>query len=239
MASSAEVSVGDTVLEIGPGKGTLTKILLESGARVIAIEKDRELIPILHEEFRHEIAQGTFTLIEADILELQIETVIPRGLPYKIVANIPYYITGAIIRLFLSSDQQPTTMSLMVQREVARRIVARNKKESLLSLSVKAYGTPRYIETVKRELFSPKPKVDSAIISIHSISKDFFDSCTELDFFTLIQAGFAHKRKVLIRNIEPLISREKAEVVFEKLCLNKKARAEDLELSDWKNILTG
>jgi len=237
MISAGKILPGDTVLEIGPGKGSLTRILLEAEANVIAIEKDRELIPILKEEFAKEIASGSLVLIEGDILELEIKNIFPKKTPYKIVANIPYYITGAVVRKFLSSTHQPETMVIMVQREVAKRIVARDGKESLLSLSVKVYGVPRYIETVKKELFSPKPKVDSAILSIEKISKDFFVDFSEEDFFSVIQSAFSHKRKVLIRNLEKVLPKQKVELIFETLCLPKKIRAEDVSLLEWQNIL--
>lgn len=237
MISAGRVSPGDTVLEIGPGKGSLTRILLESEASVVAIEKDRELIPILKEEFAKEIENGSFTLIEGDILELEVEKIFAKKIPYKIVANIPYYITGALIRKFLSGNHQPNTMVLMVQREVAKRIVARDKKESLLSLSVKVYGEPRYVETVKKEMFSPKPKVDSAILLIENISKKFFDGFSEEEFFSVIQAAFSHKRKVLIRNLEQALPKEKIGLMFETLCLSKKIRAEDVDFLEWQTIL--
>lgn len=237
MVSAGHISPGDTVLEIGPGKGSLTRILLEKEANVIAVEKDRELIPILKEEFSKEIITGSFALIEGDILEIETKTIFPKKIPYKIVANIPYYITGALIRKFLSGVNQPNTMVLMVQKEVAKRIMARDGKESLLSLSVKAYGTPRYVETVKKELFSPKPKVDSAILSIENISKTFFEDFSEDRFFSILQAGFSHKRKILIRNLEKEIPKEKIKLVFEKLNLPRNTRAEDVNLEEWRDIL--
>ena len=121
MIEAGQVSPGDTVLEIGPGKGSLTKILLEYGAHVIAVEKDRELIPILKEEFAVELSSGALVLHEEDILDTDIWNILPVNTPYKIIANIPYYVTGAIVRKFLSSTHQPVTMVIMVQKEVAKR----------------------------------------------------------------------------------------------------------------------
>jgi 16S rRNA (adenine1518-N6/adenine1519-N6)-dimethyltransferase len=160
---------------------------------------------------------------------------------YKIVANIPYYITGQFFKHYLTNANQPQSIVVMVQKEVAHRIVARDNKESLLSLSIKCYGTPKYIMTVQKKYFSPAPKVDSAIIAIENISRDFFnnisDKVSEEKFFSLIKAGFAHKRKVLISNLETIAPREKIKSVFEKLNISDKIRAEDLAITDWENIV--
>jgi 16S rRNA (adenine1518-N6/adenine1519-N6)-dimethyltransferase len=155
---------------------------------------------------------------------------------YKIVANIPYYITGQFFKHYLTNTKQPESIVVMVQKEVANRIVARDNKESLLSLSVKCYGAPRSIMTVQKKYFSPVPKVDSAIIAVENISRNFFNDISEDNFFNIIKAGFAHKRKVLISNLETIAPREKLQSVFKKLNISEKIRAEDLMLADWKNI---
>ncbi len=221
---------GETVLEAGPGEGVLTEALLKAGAEVIAVEKDHRLIPLLQAKFPTEISSGQLTLIEADILYFDLCSTlhVPR---YKVIANIPYYITGAFIRKFLESENQPSDMVVLVQKEVAERAVARDGKESLLSTSIKAYGTPRYVQTVKAGSFSPAPSVDSAILAVENISKKFFAGFSEEKFFTLLKAGFAHKRKLLSGNME--ISGE----TLEKLGIGAKARAENLRLSDWKKLV--
>ena len=164
MAEKAMVGQKDTVLEIGPGKGILTAILLKKAGHVIAVEKDPELVVFLKERFANEIKKQKLTLVSGDIFTYHLPPI-----TYKLIANIPYYITGEIIRHFLSNDKQPQSLTLMVQKEVAERIVARNKKESLLSLSVKAYGEPEIVARVSAGNFFPKPKVDSAIIHIAGI----------------------------------------------------------------------
>lgn len=232
IVQSAEIVPGETVIEVGPGKGVLTRALLDAGARVTAIEKDDELIPVLQDMFASEIKNKTLTLIHGDVLEVEIG----ERAGHKIVANIPYYITGALLRLFLSSPHPPTSMVVLLEKEVARRIVAHDKKESLLSLSVKAYGTPEYIETVKAMFFSPRPKVDSAILRVRKISKDFFDTCTEEKFFLVLKTGFAHKRKMLIRNLEESFPKEKIAVAFATCNLSTKTRAENLTLLQWKQL---
>ncbi|HPY12875.1 MAG TPA: 16S rRNA (adenine(1518)-N(6)/adenine(1519)-N(6))-dimethyltransferase RsmA, partial [Candidatus Paceibacterota bacterium] len=174
---TADLNERELVLEIGPGQGKLTEALLSVGATVVAIEKDDRLIEVLTEKFAAEIKVGRFILIHDDILNLDFSSLFSslktnrRKLiaSYCLVANIPYYLTGQIIRKFLSQEKiQPTKMVLMLQKEVAKRIVAGDGKESLLSLSVKAYGEPKYIKTVPAGAFVPKPKVDSAILLIHN-----------------------------------------------------------------------
>ncbi|MEK7066338.1 MAG: rRNA adenine dimethyltransferase family protein, partial [Patescibacteria group bacterium] len=163
-----------TVLEIGPGKGVLTKALLKKFEKVLAVEKDDNLFVELGEKFTKEIETGQLTLIHGDILELTPGKLGLISKNYATVANLPYYITGQFLRSWLETEFPPKFMVLMLQKEVAERITARDGKESLLSISVKAYGEPKYIETIKRGSFYPIPNVDSAILLINNISKEFF-----------------------------------------------------------------
>ncbi len=236
IVSAGELSVGEAVLEIGPGKGVLTEALLRAGARVTAVEKDDRLIPLLSEKFASEIASGQLSLVHADILNLSFPDLKLEAHSYKLVANIPYYITGEIIRLFLSGNFQPTKMVLLVQKEVADRMVARDNKESLLSLSVKCYGAPKYIAKVPRKYFSPEPKVDSAIVAIGAISKNFFDSFSEEHFFQVLHAGFAHKRKVVASNLKRVFPTPAVELALATAHIPNKARAEDIGLDAWKVV---
>ncbi len=235
MVSAGSIDNNDIVIEIGPGKGVLTEKLLEKAKKVVAIEKDRDLIEILEEKFKKEIGDGKLEIINDDCLEFDPSKTKSFSGKYKIIANIPYYITGAIIRKFLESENQPETMVLLIQKEVAERIVTRDNKESLLSLSVKAYGTPKYIDKVSKRYFTPSPKVDSAIIAINNISRGNFESKQlENKFFELIHAGFAHKRKVLIKNLtDKGYSREKIVEKFKELNINEKARSEDVSIEKW------
>lgn len=230
---SAEISKSDIVLEIGPGKGILTEALLEHAKKVIAIEKDFELYNFLKEKFAN---QKNLELILGDILSFENNKSKIKN--YKIVANIPYYITGAIIKKFLSSDNQPSLIVLMIQKEVAGRIVAKDNKpacrqgrESILSISVKAYGHPKIIKKVPAGCFSPTPKVDSAILKINNISKEFFKDIQEEKFFKLVKKGFSQKRKMLKNNLG--ISSE----FLEKIKMDPKVRAQKLSLEDWKKVL--
>lgn len=232
IADGALISKEDTVLEIGPGTGMLTKPLLARAKRVIAVEADGELAQQLRETFAIEISEGTFELIEADIRAFDPTTI---QQPYKLVANIPYYITGEIIRTFLTTKNKPSSMTLLVQKEVAERI-ARAKKESLLSIAVKTYGTPKYLFTVPRGAFVPAPNVDSAVISITDISAPFASSTEEDRFFEILRAGFAHKRKFLANNLAEVAEKEAVETAFSAESVSAKARAEDLTLQTWKEL---
>ena len=234
IADAVSISPEDIVVEVGPGTGMLTKPLLARAKKVIAIEADSELVPGLQESFSKEIEEGKLELIMHDIRTFDLSTLPEK---YRVVANIPYYITGEIIRAFLEATPQPQSMTLLVQKEVAERI-ARSKKESLLSLSVKAFGTPKYAFTVSRGSFVPAPNVDSAVLTIENISRDNFTSREEeARFFSFIHAGFAHKRKLLARNLETLFPLAEVQSALEKANLPEKIRAEDLSLSDWLSLI--
>lgn len=236
IVEAAGVGEGDTVLEIGPGTGMLTRALCARVSKVIAVETDHELIPTLQEDFAQEVSEGKLTLIESDIRAFRPETDAHLAdKPYHLVANIPYYITGEIIRQFLETPHKPLSITVLVQKEVAVRI-ARSKKESLLSLSVKAYGTPEYCFTVPKGAFFPAPTVDSAVLSIRNISNPFASNVEESSFFGILHAGFAHKRKFLVRNLEAFAPAPAIANAFEKLHLSPKIRAEDVPLATWKSL---
>jgi 16S rRNA (adenine1518-N6/adenine1519-N6)-dimethyltransferase len=238
MAGAGDVGEGDFVLEIGPGTGALTRTLLKRGATVIAIEADARALVVLESAFQAEIATGRLVLIHGDMRTDSPETLAPilKKQRYKVVANIPYYLSGLLFRTFLETGAQPTTIVFLVQREVALRI-ARSKKESLLSLSVKVYGDPSYIQTVGRGNFTPPPKVDSAIIAIRNISKDRLGDISEEAFFTIIHAGFASKRKQLLGNLSILYPRDTLMHTFSTLGIRLDIRGEDLSLEMWLSLI--
>lgn len=232
---AGEISTDDTVLEIGPGRGFLTERLVEKAGKVIAVEKDDVLAPELQKLFP-----------ESDIIHGDIRDLTDEKLPvnYKLIANIPYYITGEIIRTFLEREKQPERLVLMVQREVADRIIARDPKpngrtggkESILSISVKAYGIPRLVAHVARGCFRPAPNVDSAVIAIENVSKEFFTDFSEEFFFTILRAGFSQKRKKLSNNLKQLFSSEQIEITLNKINADTNVRAEDLTLEEWGKL---
>lgn len=240
---AADLKPDDFVVEIGPGKGALTIKLLGSGVGVLAIEKDERMCEFLKEILKDNIDKNFF-LLNGDILETDLEKLKSIATKYKLIANIPYYITGAIIRKFLSGAHQPETMVLLIQKEVAERIIARDQKESLLSISVKIYCEPIFIETVKAGSFVPAPSVDSAIVLFQNISKKNFieNNISENLFFKVLNTGFAHKRKMLLGNLRELNTEKEFEKInfnkiFEILNLDSKIRAEDLLVKEWIYIL--
>lgn len=228
---AGELSDKDTVVEIGPGKGALTKALLATGAHVIAIEKDDGLVPLLKDLFSTEIATGQFELVHGDILTANSSQLTTN--PYKLIANIPYNITGEIIRMFLTAKHQPERMVVLVQKEVAERIVARDGKESILSISVKVFGTPKIIATVSAGSFSPKPNVDSAILAITNLSREKLSTKDEERFFTFVKQGFSQKRKQLVSTLSMPMPREKIIDFLTSRKLPATARAEELSVDDW------
>ncbi len=237
IVAAGNLSSSDTVLEIGPGKGFLTKGLLEMGAKVLALEKDRELIPLLSETFSKEITSNQLTLIEGDALVFDPQSYSLQSKDYSLIANIPYYITGAILSHYLSHLHQPSTMVVLVQKEVAERVCAKDGKESLLSLSVKVYGTPKLVYKVSKGSFFPIPSVDSAVLQITDISrKNFKNQYHEAIFFKLIHAGFAHKRKFAISNIKEVFKNIDIPSLFEQCNMSPKVRAEDVTLNTWLSL---
>lgn len=233
---TADIKKGDKVLEIGPGTGILTRSILEKEAIVMVVEKDHRACSMLNITFEKELREGRLELIEGDILE----TVLPSldDKQYLLVANIPYYITGAILEKFLEYAPRPKKIVILTQKEVAERIVARDGKESILSVSVKVFGEPSIVANVPRGAFTPAPSVDSAILAIDDISDIRFTekNITSKMFFDIVKAGFAHKRKYTIRNLETMIPPDKLKVVWQELNLNPKIRAEDVSLENWLEI---
>lgn len=226
IALIADIANDDVVFEIGPGTGMLTRALLPRAKKVIAIEADRVLFEKLKSDFVKEISNNKLELIHGDIRSFDIAS-LPKG--YVLVSNIPYYLTGDIFRMFLESKNQPSSMTLLVQKEVADRIVARDGKESILSLSVKVYGVPKREFIIPRGAFVPAPKVDSAVLTVRDISRRNFKSHVEEDlFFKLIHAGFAHKRKFVRKNL--------LEAGLPYADIPEKGRAEDTPLGKWLEI---
>jgi 16S rRNA (adenine1518-N6/adenine1519-N6)-dimethyltransferase len=232
---TADIEPNDVVLEVGPGKGILTEALVKKvhpvrngisngTGKVIAVEKDKRMVEFLQEKFKN---NKNLKIIHGDILKI---TRYPLPVTrYKIVANIPYYITSRFLRIFLQTDFQPYLMVLMIQKEVAERIIAKNSKESILSISVKVYGRPKIIKIVPAKYFHPKPKVDSTVLLIDNISKKFFANISEKKFFELVKKGFSSKRKFLKNNL----GLSNTECLI-RCGIPKKARAEDLFPENWK-----
>lgn len=240
MCDAARVEPGDVVVEIGPGTGVLTAELLFRGAHVIALEADSRAIDVLRERFAKEVDAETLTLLHADVREMDLQAIARiSDHSFKVVANIPYYLSGLLFRSFLESALQPSTLVFLVQKEVAKRIAAaisKGEKESILSLSVKAYGTIRYVKTVSKGHFNPPPKVDSAVIAIEDINREHFTDLDERFFFELLHQGFGSKRKQLMGNLTKTFDRDLLTHIFSTVSLPVSVRAEDVPLEKWLSL---
>lgn len=235
LCAAADLTLGETVLEIGAGTGALTKELLESGVKVIALEADRRAITYLEEHFADAIANKNLTLYHQDVRQLNLADFGLLDKQFKVVANIPYYLSGFLLRTLLDSKIQPKTLVFLLQKELVARI-ARAKKESLLSLSVKVFGTPVYLKTVSRGHFNPAPKVDSAILQVTNICNDKLEKIGNEHFFAILHLGLHSKRKQLLGNLSQSYSRDDITKIFSQLKLAPTLRGEDLALADWLRL---
>jgi 16S rRNA (adenine1518-N6/adenine1519-N6)-dimethyltransferase len=225
----AEIKKDDTILEIGAGFGNLTEELAKKAKKVIAVEIDKKLVEFLKEKFKN---KKNVEIIEGDILKISVQNLLKEN-DYKLVANLPYSITGAVLKKFLTQEPKPKEMVLMVQKEVAERIVEKNKKRSIISLMVNFYSFPKIVCYVSKNNFWPRPKVDSALLKISKIKSIKIDPNS---FFKLIKKGFSNPRKQLINNLAQLIEKEKIKKIFKNLKIDPQIRAEDLNLKDWLKI---
>lgn len=235
IVQSADVSKEDTVLEIGAGLGSLTRLLAQSAKRVVAVEIDRKLIPPLNEVMgRYENCE----IIEGDILNLDPVTIVGEK-DYLVVANIPYYITSAIIRHLLAAAIKPARLVLTMQSEVARRICAEPGDLSLLALSVQVFGTPRIMATIRAGAFFPPPKVDSATLRVDIYPEPFMTDRQLKDFFLLAKAGFSQKRKMLRNTLSAglHVSADHGVALLESAGIDPTRRAQTLDLVEWRTLV--
>jgi len=239
---TAEISKKDIVLEIGPGLGVLTQELAQRAKKVIAVEKDKRMVEILKDVLKD---HRNTEIIHGDILDIirdsPSDTVlesrtVSEGLSLKIVANIPYYLTSPLIRLFLELKNPPQEMILLIQKEVAQRICAKPPKMSLLAVAVQFYSQPKIISYVSKKSFWPQPKVDSAIIKIAQIKK--LENINPEKFFRIVKAGFASPRKQLINNLSQKLNLDRGKIkkALTQCHLDIQVRAENLSVEDWINL---
>ncbi len=227
----AKINHGDTVLEIGPGLGTLTSELLRQGARVIAVEYDAELARKLPGQFPGK----ELTVFSQDILQFDLNT-LPKG--YKVVANVPYYITSKIVEKLVRAENKPSRAVLLVQKEVAQRIAAGPGDMSLLALSAQIFTKASLGIFVPRKLFTPPPKVDSQVIVLDFLDKPLIDPIDEKAFWRVARAGFVGKRKKLRGSIAAglHITKPDAEALLRHASIDPDLRAEDLSIADWQRL---
>jgi 16S rRNA (adenine1518-N6/adenine1519-N6)-dimethyltransferase len=232
LCDAGNLSPGDTVLEIGPGTGRLTKELLARDLVVKAVEADIRAIEHLNEDFAEVIAREQLTVYHGDAREITPETLLLEDKKFAVIANIPYYLSGHILRQLLDTKVQPHTLVLLMQKELVARI-ARDQKSSLLSLSVRAFGEPFYVKSVNRGHFHPAPKVDSAILAVRNINHSRLEGIAPEDFFALLHLGLGSKRKQLVGNLSKSYPRTKILEALKQIDKPVDVRGEDLQLEDW------
>lgn len=234
ISSAADLRAGDQVLEIGPGLGALTVHLAQTAGRVVAIELDDRLLPILQAVLHNDT---NVLVVHGDILAQD-----PAGWfanhSYKVIANVPYYITAAILRHLLSGRAKPQLMVLTVQKEVAERLTARPGDLSLLAMSVQLYGQARIVGEIKAGAFWPRPDVDSAIIRIDLHPTPLLPMAEEKSFFRLLKTGFSQKRKQLQKNLRGLagLRPEQIPPLLAQANLDGQRRAETLTIEEWLTL---
>lgn len=231
IADCAELQDKDTVLEIGPGLGTLTSELLRRSKKVIAVEFDEELARKLPGQFPGK----NLEVVRSDILSFDLSN-LPVG--YKVVANVPYYITSKIVQLLMTAQNKPEIAVLLVQKEVAERLAAEPGDMSILAVSAQLFADVTLGDVVPAELFTPPPKVDSQVVILKTRHENFLQDISEKEFFRTVKAGFSAKRKKLRSSLSGGlgISKTEAEVLIKKAGLNPDTRAENLSLGDWVKL---
>jgi 16S rRNA (adenine1518-N6/adenine1519-N6)-dimethyltransferase len=241
ITSAAELTPADVVIEVGPGLGVLTRELARQAGWVIAIELDNKLAAALKQTLA---SFNNITIINDDVLRIEPQALLselkdrfPPATGYKVVANLPYYITSPVLRHFLEASAKPQVMIVMVQKEVAEAIVAKPGEMSLLSVSVQFYGEPRIIGYVPAQCFYPAPKVDSAILRIDPYPQPRV-AVDEGSFFELVRAGFTAPRKQLVNSLAQGLGASKSEVLsrLERADIASQRRAETLTLGEWARL---
>ena len=232
---AAELSDGDVVVEVGPGRGILTRALADRASRVVAVEIDDVAARTLSEEFAD---RPHVSVLAADVREIDVDSLVAAGTPYKMVANLPYYAASPIIRRFLGAVRKPQTMVVMVQREVARTMVAGPGRMGLLSIAVQIYGSPRIVGYVPPKAFRPAPKVTSAIVRIDVYPRPVVAFDSEDHFFALARGAFSAPRKQIRNSLANglRIPAQAAEAMLSSAGVDPRRRPQTLSLPEWGNL---
>ncbi len=228
MCRAGLVDADETVLEIGPGQGTLTRELVARAAHVVAVEFD----PYFAANLSSRVSAQNLTVVHSDILKFDLGT-LPAD--YSVVANIPYYLTNNLLRILSESNNPPKIIALLVQKEVAERVTAAPGAMSLLSVSVQMYYQPELFEVVPARLFSPPPKVDSQIIQLVRRPRPLVKNSDEQAFFALVKAGFSNRRKTLLNSLSAglYMPKEGTRSLLQATAINPNARPQELSLDQW------
>ena len=234
MIEGAEVSAGDKILEIGPGLGFLTEKIVARAGKVVAIEKDKQLYEMLSRNFNN----PKIKFIAGDVFSINLGKQGLSDLGYKIVSNIPYYLTSRLIRYFMENPIRPNVMIILVQREVADRVVSQAGQHSLLSLSVQFYGKPEKIMEIAKESFFPEPEVSSAMLKITMYKKPLWQDVDPKLFFRMLRISFASRRKQLHNNLAAgfRVSSQDIKSILKAIGQDPLVRAQALDLKTWHDL---
>ena len=232
IVNAADLSQDDLVVEIGPGRGALTRPLVERAGRLVAVEVDTVLAARLREKYAD---RPGFSVLTEDARDVDIDGLAPDGTPYKVVANLPYYAASPIVRRFLEADRKPRLMVVTVQREVAQEMVAKPGQMGLLSVAVQLYGAPRIVATVPPRAFRPPPKVTSAVVRIDVRPEPAVAFDSPDGFFRVVKAGFSARRKQLHNSIGRSLGLEPetAKALLADAGIDPTRRAQTLSLDEW------
>ncbi len=235
IVEAAELSSADTVIEVGPGLGILTVELVRRAGNVVAVELDTKLASLLK---RRLASLANLRVINADILKVSPSELLERTSHYKVVANLPYYITSPVLRYFVEASPRPSLMVVMVQKEVGEAIVAGPGKMSLLAVSLQVYSKPRIVSHVPAQCFYPQPKVDSVIVRFDLSPEPEVKVADMGGFFDLVRAGFNSPRKQLHNSLAHSLGMKPAEIILllEGANIDSKRRAETLSLEEWARL---
>ncbi len=231
MLAAADIQPNDVVLEIGPGPGALTRLLVQHAKRVEAVEFDEDLARALP----HNVPSDNLTIVCQDILQFDL-TSLPAG--YKVVANIPYYLTSKLLRVLCESANPFSQAALLVQKEVAQRVCAAPGSMSLLSVSAQFYCETSLGSIVPAGLFTPPPKVDSQILRLRFRTQPLFPDVQTKQFFRVVKAGFAQRRKTLLNSLSSglLLPRDETTALLERVNISPATRAQNLTLAQWHDL---
>lgn len=229
------ITKDDVVIEIGPGQGVLTEALAHKAKKVIAIELDDRLIPVLEKRFEK---SDNVTIVHGDVLHMNINELIVQYETYKVVANIPYYITAPIIRLFLEQECTPQMVTLMVQKEMAERLSAEPGKMSIIAVAAQYYAHVTYGFTVSRKDFDPVPAVDSAVITLTMKNEHMGAKIATKDLFRIVKMGFSARRKTLSNNLANglHVSKDDIVAILHAVAIKENVRAQELSVAQWISL---
>ena len=235
IVGAADISSDDTIVEIGPGRGFLTKALAERAGRVVGVELDKGLVPRLQETFAN---SGQVEIAHGDARTIDIDSLLGGASEYKVVANLPYYAATPIVRRFLEARHKPTTLVVMVQREVGQEMTASPGKMGILSVATQVYGSPRIVATVPSKAFRPSPNVTSAVVRIDTYAEPAvkFDSAEK--FFTLVRAGFSAPRKQIHNSLKNglEVGPEQVMALLKNAGISPTRRAQTLSIDEWGDL---